>query len=247
MWIAAGAGLGLIVGSYLATILVRWPQGRAARGRSACDGCGVALGPLRLIPILSWAWLGGRCDRCGARIDRRHPLTEAACAAIGAIALAVAPDLTGLAGAVFGWLLLALAGFDLDRFWLPDRLTLTLAVAGAVTAALGLPPQPLDRLIGGAAGFLVLRLIAVAYRRSRGREGMGGGDAKLAGAIGLWLGWRALPLLLLGASLAGLAAVALARLGGRRIGGGDAVPFGAPIAAVAWLLWLWTAAGLSLI
>ncbi|KQX19580.1 MULTISPECIES: prepilin peptidase [unclassified Sphingomonas] len=245
MLIAAGALLGVIFGSFIATIVIRWPQGRSvARGRSACDHCGTALGPARLVPILSYAVQRGRAACCGGRIDPVHPLTELLAAAIGVVSVVVAPDLPqAIVGALFGWLLLALAMLDLRHFWLPNALTGTLAAAGLAVGLAGFPPDPIDRMAGGAAGFLLLEAVRFGYRRLRGREGMGGGDPKLFGAIGLWLGWHMLPLVLLGGALAGLAAALLLLLAGHRLGATSRLPFGPFLALAAWGVWIAGAAG----
>lgn len=244
-WALIGGLVGVIAGSYLSTIVVRWPQGRAARGRSECDQCGRALGIADLMPLISWAMARGRCRTCGGPIDRRHPAIEAGCAAMGAAALLLAPGPAGLAGALFGWLLIALAVLDVDHFWLPDRLTLTLALCGIGGGLLGFPPSLIDRGIGGVAGFLSLALVAIAYRAARGREGLGQGDAKLLGAIGFWLGWRALPFVLLGASLGGLVVALGLRFAGRRIGADTRLPLGTLLAAAAIAWWLAAAAGIA--
>ena len=234
--------LGAIVGSFLATLVVRWPGGRSVvRGRSGCDGCGRALGAWELVPLVSWAAARGRCGACGGLIDRAHPGVELACLAVGLSAGLAAGWPQAAAGAVFGWLLVALAALDLRAWWLPDRLTATLAVTGALAgmagAALG-PPDLAERLIGGAVGFGSLWVIAFAYRRIRGREGMGGGDPKLMGAIGLWLGWRLLPAVLLVAALIGLGWALIQWVRGRAVAGSDALPFGALLAAAAYPAWL---------
>ena len=236
---AVGLGLlGALLGSFLATLAVRWPQGRSVlRGRSACDGCGGALTPAELVPVLSAVVLRGRCRRCGAPIAAVHLWIELACVAVGASAGWVAPALEGATGAAFGWLLVTLAALDLRHLWLPDALTASLALTGAASGALGLAPPPVDRLIGGAAGFALLWLVMHGYRRLRGRAGMGGGDPKLFGAIGLWLGWRMLPPVLLVACLAGLGHLLLARLGGRKVTRFDAVPLGALLAIAAYPAW----------
>lgn len=233
-WALALGVLGAIAGSFLATLVIRWPQDRSVmHGRSACDGCGRVLGPLDLIPLVPRT----RCRACGGAIDPRHWQIEWTAAAIGAVAGLVAPGVAGVAGAAFGWLLLTLAALDVAELWLPDRLTGTLALTGLATGAAGLEPALLDRLIGGAAGFGVLWAISAAYRLLRGREGMGGGDPKLLGAIGLWLGWRMLPSVLLLASATGLALVLFALARGRAVRRDDALPFGALLAIAAYPAW----------
>lgn len=230
--------LGAIVGSFLATLVVRWPVGRSVvRGRSGCDGCARPLRAWELVPLVSWAAVRRRCGACGGRIDPAHPAVELACVVVGASAGLAAPWPQAAMGAVFGWLLVALAALDLRHWWLPDRLTATLALAGLADAAVE-SPGVVDRLIGGAAGFGALWMIAAAYRRVRGREGMGGGDPKLFGAVGLWLGWRMLPAVLLVAALIGLGWVLWRRLRGEAVARDDALPLGALIAAAAYPAWI---------
>ena len=227
----ASAVIGALVGSFVGTLCLRWPAGeQVTRGRSRCDGCGRVLGALELVPLASALASGGRCRSCGARIDRFHTWVELGGAAIGGAALALSPDWSGAAMALFGWLLLPLAILDARHLWLPDRLVLLLGIVGLAGGGflLGVPLG--DRLIGGAAGFLGLWAIGRLYRASRGREGLGSGDPKLLGAIGLWTGWAALPIVLLGASLIGLGA-AVAR--GR--GGSEMVAFGTLLAVGAML------------
>lgn len=242
-WATALGVLGAVVGSFIAALVIRWPQGRSVMtGRSACDGCGRTLRAAELVPLLSGAASRGRCRTCDARIDPAHWRIEAGALAIGAAAGFVAPGHAGLAGAVFGWLLLALAALDLVAFWLPDRLTALLALSGIASALAGFEPAPVDRLIGGAAGFATLFGVARAYRLVRGRDGMGGGDPKLFGAIGLWLGWRMLPAVLLIASLVGLGAVLSAAIRGKRVTADTALPFGALLAIAAYPAWLFMVA-----
>ncbi len=241
---AAGAALGLIAGSFLAALVVRWPDGRSiARGRSACDACRRPLTATELIPLLGFAVSRGRCRTCGRRIDAVHPAIEALAALIGATALAVAPGWDGVAGALFGWILLALATLDLRHHWLPDALTLPLLGLGLIAGATGLEPSLVDHVAGAALGFATLRLIAAAFRRLRGRDGLGGGDPKLLGAIGAWLGWAALPWVVLLAAGGGLAAVAALHLAGRPVAATTPLPFGTMLAAAAVAIWLAQAAG----
>lgn len=231
--------LGAVIGSFLATLVIRWPQDRSVlKGRSHCDGCDTVLGPLDLIPLVSAALARGRCRQCAAPIDPLHWQIELAALGIGVIAGLVVPGPAALAGSVFGWLLLTLAALDVTEFWLPDPLTLTLALTGLIAGAAGIDPPLVDRLIGGVAGFGSLWLIGFIYKRLRGREGLGGGDPKLLGAIGLWLGWRMLPSVLLLAALTGLAFVLVGMLRGRAAKLDDRMPFGALLAIAAYPAWL---------
>lgn len=239
---AWGAGLfvfGAIIGSFLATIAVRWPEDRSVlRGRSECDHCHRPLTPRDLVPLLSALVSHGRCRTCGGAIHPRHWQVELGAALIGGVAGFAVAGPAAIAGAVFGWMLLVLAVLDLTELWLPDALTGTLAITGLAAAVVGVDPMMVDRLIGGAAGFGTLWLVATGYRLLRGREGLGGGDPKLFGAIGLWLGWRMLPVVLLLAALAGLGAVVFARATGREVRSDTRVPFGACLAVAAYPAWL---------
>lgn len=191
LWIALGA----VVGSYLATLFTRseMPDDRRNARRSSCDGCGRQLRWFELVPVLGFFALRGRCRTCGATIAGAQIAIEAGCAALAAgCYFAGIPFL-----APFGWLVIALAFFDARHLWLPDRLVAALALA-----ALLAPPWlegsewPM-RLTGGALGFLILWGVARVYRRARGYEGLGGGDPKMFGALGLWTGLANLPSLLL--------------------------------------------------
>ena len=237
-WIAIGALGGLIAGSFLSTLVIRWPEGRTIGGRSACDTCGTELRWYELLPLASLIAQRGRCRACHAPIGMFHPAMEIGCAALGALAMAVAPGIEGVFGALFGWLLLVLAVLDLLYFWLPDRLTAALALVGLGSLAFGVPPSWPDRLIGGAVAWAALALIAVTYRRIRKRDGMGGGDPKLFGAIGLWLGWQALPYVLLGASAAGVGMALVFAARGRAVAGDTRLPFGTLLACAAFPIWL---------
>jgi leader peptidase (prepilin peptidase)/N-methyltransferase len=229
MWVVAGMILGLVAGSFIATLVLRWPAARSLGGRSACDSCGVPLAPNDMVPLLSFALLRGRCRRCGAAIDWRHPLIEAAAALLGGVALAAVPGPAGFSTALFAWFLLALLLLDTEHHWLPDRLTLPLLALGI---ALG-PGVLAERLAAAAiagGSFLALHLL---YRRLRGRDGLGLGDVKLAAALGAWTGTVLLAPLLFLAALIGLGFVGFARLRGERLGATDAVPFGACLAIAA--------------
>jgi leader peptidase (prepilin peptidase)/N-methyltransferase len=238
-WTALALILGAAIGSFLATILIRWPQGRSVvAGRSACDKCGRTLEARDLVPILSWSLARGRCRACGSRIDRRHLAAEAGAAMIGITAILAHPMPLAAATAIFGWWLFLLAALDVEHEWLPDRLTWPLLAAGLAAGWGGFGP-PLDsRAIGAAAGFASLFLVARLYRALRGREGLGGGDPKLFAAIGAWLGWTQLPMVLVGAGLIGLAALLLKRVRGGSVAAADRLPLGALMALAAWPIWI---------
>ena len=236
---ALGILLGAIVGSFLATVLVRWPAGEnPLSGRSRCDGCRLPLAPADLVPVFGFAWNLGRCRGCGAPIDRVHLLVELAAAAIGGAAFVFAGPIAALVWAVLGWGLLLLAALDWRHYWLPDALTLCLAAAGLALGGLIDAARIDDRLIGLVVGFGALWAVARAYRAIRGRDGLGGGDPKLFAAIGAWLGWQALPFVLLAASLLGLLLALTALVHGRAVTGATALPLGTLLCVAAVPGWL---------
>jgi leader peptidase (prepilin peptidase)/N-methyltransferase len=232
--------IGAAVGSFLNVIAYRLPRRLSpVRPRSACPQCGTPVAPYDNIPILSYLLLGGRCRQCRSPIGRRYPLTEAATAALSMlVALQLGPS-PGLVPALIAtWLLLALTRIDLDCFLLPDTLTLTLAGVGAVAALAGWGPGPLSALAGGLLGWGSLFGVGWLYARLTGREGLGGGDPKLLGALGVWLGADGVLLCLflaaVGGSLIGGLIVILQR-GGRHY----ALPFGPFLAGAGWVMLLW--------
>lgn len=242
MGIGLAALVGLILGSFIATLVLRWPAGRSVLGRSQCDACGRQLGALDLVPLFSALASRGRCRTCNAPIDRFHSLVEAGSALIGAVALALMPGTAGWLWALFGWLLLPLALLDARHFWLPDRLSALLAIAGLIFAGALFDAALFDRWIGAVAGGILLAMLAWGYRRMRGAEGMGGGDPKLVAAIGCWTGWQSLPLLLLLASAGGIGWAVLAQRKGDPSLGERRIPFGVFLCAAAFAavpVWRW--------
>lgn len=231
---------GLCLGSFLATVAVRWGTGRSAlQGRSRCPGCGRTLRVFDLVPLAGYLWNRGRCRGCGSVIRPFYPLAELAAGAVGALAFALLPvPVAGLAAGL-GWYLLLLALIDLERLLLPDSLTLPLLAAGLLSPLLpplGFDPPTLkDALLGAALGYAGFRLLALAYERLRGRAGLGGGDAKLVAAGGAWLGAPALPDLVL---IGGLAGLLVAVLMGALRDPDRQVPFGPALALAFWLLFV---------
>ncbi len=234
--IALGAGLGLVIGSFLAVLTGRWPQGLAITGRSRCDACGVQLRAVDLVPVLSFLALRGRCRHCGAAIDRRHLAIELAAGVVGAAMLWRYPLWPGLAAALAGWWLLALMVLDAEHQWLPDRLTLPLIPAGLLLGQwLGFASL-WDRAFAALFGFSVLAALRLGYRLRSGREGMGGGDPKLFAGIGALVGGLPLLFILTGAALLGLALALFDRARGRDVTATTALSFGALMAGMALIL-----------
>ncbi len=175
-------------------------------GPSVCPHCNVRLHLRQQVPLLSWLVLGRRCAFCRSAIPLRYPLTEVAGALLfGLCAYVFGVGVPGLLLMAFLATLLLLACIDLRASLLPDSLTLPLLWAGLLVNA---SPYALtglsDAVLGAAGGYLVLWLIFHGFRLATGREGMGHGDFKLLAALGAWLGATALPMLLLGASIAGV-------------------------------------------
>jgi leader peptidase (prepilin peptidase)/N-methyltransferase len=215
------------------------------RPRSRCPACQAPIRAVHNVPVASWLLLRGRCAACGVPISLRYPLVELATgAAFAAVAWHFGFGMTALLGCVFTAYLVALTGIDLDRQLLPDILTVPLLWIGLVaSASLGAgeapPPAALrDAVIGAAAGYGFLWLVFHLFRLITGKEGMGYGDFKLFAAIGSWLGWQMLPLVLLLAAFVG-AAVGIALMAARRLGRSVPIPFGPYLAGAAWIALLW--------
>jgi leader peptidase (prepilin peptidase)/N-methyltransferase len=229
-----------IIGSFLGVLILRLPEDRpVAAARSACETCGHTLGPLDLVPIGSYLVQRGHCRHCGAPIGRFHLSIELA-ALVPAIWAGSLDDGVRLwADCVLGWALLALSWIDWRHMILPDALTLPLVLAGLGTSALLDPDYLIDHAVGAAVGFLLFRAIAWAYRRLRGRDGLGEGDAKLLAAAGAWVTWGGIAEVMLIAAATGLVIAVGYRIVGRRLDAQTAIPFGPCLAFGTWLVWLY--------
>src|SRR5438874_155325 len=189
-----------IIGSFLGVVVRRLPADRGiAWSRSQCEACGTVLRVRDLAPVVSWVAARGRCRHCGHKLGWFYPGIELAALLVALVALAVDGTPRAWLDCLLGWWLLALCWIDLRHWLLPDLLTLPLIVLGLFDAALFAPDDLFDRALGAALGYLAFRGVAVVYRALRGREGLGGGDAKLLGAAGAWVGLTALPQVILGA------------------------------------------------
>jgi len=227
MYITIAGLIGALLGSFLNVVISRGPRAWGlieandkpaglALPPSQCEVCGKRLGPLELIPIVSYIAQRGACRSCGTPIGLRHLIVEL----FGALALVTAVSLHGVtieaALLATAWLfLIALALIDAETGFLPDALTLPLLAIGVLAAAAGFGPPLFQSLLGAAMGGGSLWLIATGYKRWRGRDGLGGGDVKLLGAAGAWLGPFALPYVVLIASLGGLLFVGIQMVRGK--------------------------------
>jgi leader peptidase (prepilin peptidase)/N-methyltransferase len=216
------AGMGALIGSFLNVVIHRLPLGQSlASPGSRCPSCGTPIAPYDNVPVLSWLLLRGRCRHCGASISPRYPAVELLTAATFAAVVAVRGfDDDLLLELPFVACLIALAGIDLDHKLLPNKIVYPMAVYGLIATAIVDSGDLVEHLIAGAGGFLFLFIAVLAYPR-----GMGMGDVKLAGAMGLYLGLSLIPAMLvafLTGSLVGGVMMAREGMQARK----KAVPFG---------------------
>jgi leader peptidase (prepilin peptidase)/N-methyltransferase len=199
--------------------------------RSACPHCGHVLSAWENLPVLSYALLRGRCAACKAHVSLRYPLLEIASAAFATGALIVfGPTMTALAAFGLCAALLAMSAIDIDTHLLPDSMTLPLLWAGLIVNFNGMFASLHDAVLGAIFGYLVLWVVHWLFRLVRGIEGMGYGDFKLLAALGAWLGWAALPQIVLIAAVTG-AVIGLAATWRGRMRFEEPLPFGPFLAA----------------
>lgn len=228
------------IGSFLGVVAERWPRGETiVFGRSRCPHCGHVLGVRDLVPLVSWLAAGARCRYCYKRLSVWYPAVEVAALIVAVWSVLVLPAGLAWVSALFGWTLLALALSDLKSLWLPRALTWPLAAAGLLVTGLWNRGLPVDQAIGAVAGYLVMIGVAHLYRRHRGREGLGDGDAYLFGALGAWVGWQGLPTVLLFAGVSGLLTVAMQVRKLQAIDWMTRIPFGPHLCLGGWLVWLY--------
>jgi leader peptidase (prepilin peptidase)/N-methyltransferase len=214
--------------------------------RSRCPACNAPIRAIHNVPVLSWLVLRGRCAACRAPISMRYPLVELATGvAFAAVAWQFGFGLQAALGLVFTAYLIALTGIDIDKQLLPDLLTLPLLWIGLIASvwpgaagAQAPPATAFDAIAGAAIGYVFLWLVFQLFRLLTGKEGMGYGDFKLFGAIGAWLGWQMLPLVLLLAAVVG-AVVGILLIALRRHGRSVPIPFGPYLAGAGWIAMLW--------
>ena len=253
---------GLMVGSFLNVVIYRLPKmmerewqeqcadlnGTAladqasfslAVPRSCCPSCGHAISALENIPVLSYLWLRGKCAGCAKPISRRYPVVEAATALLSAATAGYfGYGVAALAAILFVWSLIALTFIDYDTQLLPDSITLPLLWLGLIfnLQATFVPLQ--SAVIGAMAGYLSLWTVNWLFKIFTGKQGMGHGDFKLLAAIGAWLGWNMLPLVILLSSVVG-AAVGIVLIILTKQGRSVPIPFGPYLAGGGLIALFW--------
>jgi len=216
--------------------------------RSACPACKAPITAWHNIPVVSWLMLRGRCTSCRTKISARYPIVELLTALLSSwVACHFGFGWPAACALLVTWSLIALTGIDIDHQLLPDNITLPLMWAGLLASvsigaaangtaahAASLPVAPATAVIGAAAGYLSLWLVFHAFRLVTGKEGMGYGDFKLYAALGAWLGWKVLPLIILLAAATGaVLGIAMILIKGRDKS--QPIPFGPYLAAAGWL------------
>jgi leader peptidase (prepilin peptidase)/N-methyltransferase len=253
---------GLLVGSFLNVVIYRFPRmlerqwaadcaelnGQPPKEeasfnlvvpRSRCPHCGHVIRWYENIPVISWLALRGKCSQCKAPIGLRYPLVELVTAGFFALCgwrWGLTPQAAAWAG--FAALLICLFLIDMDTQILPDDLNYTLLWLGLLASALGWTVSLPSAVWGAALGYLVFWAIFQAYKLATGKEGMGYGDFKLLAAIGAWLGWKMLPLVILLSSFVG-AAVGIALIVFAQRGRSVPIPFGPYLAAAGLIALFW--------
>ena len=265
VWLlTATALLGLLVGSFLNVVIHRLPlmmqrdwrsqcaefleqpqqaptdePVTLAKPRSRCPHCGHAIGALENIPVISYLWLRGKCSDCGARISPRYPIIEIVTALLStAVAWHFGFGWPLAGGLILTWALIALTMIDFDHQLLPDSITLPLLWLGLALNLGGLYTDIDSAVIGAMAGYLSLWGIYWLFKLATGKEGMGFGDFKLLAMLGAWMGWQALPVIILLSSAVGaVIGIGLIVLRGRDRN--IPIPFGPYLAIAGWIAFLW--------
>jgi leader peptidase (prepilin peptidase)/N-methyltransferase len=207
--------------------------------RSQCPKCGHLIKSYENIPLLSFLFLKGSCAACKAPISKRYPIVEATTAILFLlVAMHFGPTIQSVAAIGLTAILIALTGIDIDHQLLPDDLTLFLLWSGLFASLFNVFTDPVSSIIGAVAGYLSLWLVYHLFRLVTGKEGMGYGDFKLLAALGAWIGWQMLPLIILLSSLVG-AVIGLIMIGLRRHKSSQPMPFGPFIALAGWVALMW--------
>lgn len=259
--------LGLVVGSFLNVVVYRYPlmmkddwrrqchdflelspaedEGRhfavfnLASPGSHCPQCKHPIGALENIPVLSWLVQGGKCKHCGVRIPLRYPATELVTALLSMLVVSHAGfTWLSLALLVLTWTLIVLTLIDFDHQLLPDDMTLPLLWLGLLVNSQGWLTDLESAVFGAMGGYLILWAVYWGFKLLTGKEGMGYGDFKLLAALGAWLGWQALPQIILLSSFVG-AFVGIVLMVLRKQDRSTPIPFGPYLATAGFISLMW--------
>jgi leader peptidase (prepilin peptidase)/N-methyltransferase len=206
---------------------------------SHCPRCRRAIRAWENIPVLSFLWLRGKCAGCGKAISWRYPTTELAAGLLAAaVAWRYGYGAIAVTGILLTWALLTLALIDFDTKLLPDDITLPLLWGGLLINIFAVMTSLSSAVIGAIAGYGVLWLVYQTFKLLTGKEGMGFGDFKLLGALGAWLGWQQLPLIVMLSSFVG-AIVGIAFIMLTKHDRRTPIPFGPFLCAAGWIAFMW--------
>ena len=208
--------------------------------RSKCPSCGHLISAIENIPVVSWLFLKGRCRHCQTKISIRYPIVELTTACLSAlVAFYFGFSWMTLGALLLTWSLIVLTLIDFDTQLLPDSITLPLMWLGILMSLLGMSGISLqDSVIGTMAGYLSLWSVYWLFKLMTGKEGMGYGDFKLLAALGAWMGWQALPMIILLSALVGaVVGISLILFLGRDKN--IPIPFGPYLAAAGFISLLW--------
>ncbi|MEQ1755441.1 MAG: prepilin peptidase [Micropepsaceae bacterium] len=228
------------IGSFLSVLVVRLPRGEnVVWGRSHCRSCDHTLGASELVPLVSWLVQAGKCRSCNAPVSALYPVMEMAALGVAIWAGWTVPEGALLMTVLLGWTLLALAVMDARDLFLSDWLTLPLIPAGLAVCWLLDAESIFEHFVAAALGYVALVSLAWLYRRVRGRDGLGLGDAKFLAGAGAWTGLGGLgSVLLIGVCVNVVFALA-ANYRGRQVEAETPLPLGTGIATGLWLTWLY--------
>lgn len=258
--------LGLLVGSFLNVVIYRlplmmqkeWQQEckllleieddnpnenekvfNLAVPRSACPKCYTPIKAWQNIPVISYLLLKGRCSHCKTPINLRYPIVEAVTGLLSLFVIShFGPTYLGLAALLFTWALICLTLIDADTQLLPDSITLPLLWLGLIINAIGGFTDLESAVWGAVFGYLSLWSVYWLFKLATGKEGMGFGDFKLLAALGTWMGWQLLPLVILLSSLVGAVIGSLFLMLSKQ-GKNTAIPFGPYLAIAGWIAFFW--------
>jgi leader peptidase (prepilin peptidase)/N-methyltransferase len=206
---------------------------------SACPKCGHKIRAWENIPVFSYLFLRGKCSSCNNAISIRYPLVEFSTAMLSlVVAVKLGVTWETLAALVFTWALIALTLIDVDKQLLPDNITLPLMWSGLLLSFFNLFTDMQSSLIGAMSGYLVLWSVFQIFRAVTGKEGMGFGDFKLLAALGAWMGWTLLPMIILLSSVVGsIIGITMIVFGQNKKQ--QPIPFGPYLAIAGWVALLW--------